>query len=577
MAPLRKLARAACLAFAVAAHAATMAPPALAASRPAQRSKHAMVAGPEPLAVHEGLAILREGGNAVDAAVTMGFVLAVTMPQAGNIAGGGYMLIHAEGSSPLFIDYRETAPAAASRDMFLDDAGKPIADASLRTYRAVGVPGTVAGLALALERAGTIPLKRAVAPAIRLAREGFAVGRGLEASLAAGRESLSRYPASREIFFKDGVPLREGDRLVQRDLAETLQAVAREGPGAFYRGRIARALEADMAANGGLITAADLASYRPVTRDALSGAYRSYRVLSAPPSSSGGVGLLQMLNMLEPYDLRAMGHNSSAYVHHLAEAMKRAFADRARWLGDPDFVRLPLTGLLSRPYADRLMSSFDPDRSTPAEQAGPGDPLAFENASTTHFSVVDPRGGVVANTYTLNDSFGCGAVARGLGFLLNNEMDDFAATPNAPNMYGLVGGEANSIAPGKRMLSSMTPTIVLRVDSAGGSHPYLALGSPGGPAIITAVLQTTLNVIEFGMDLQAAVDAPRVHHQWAPDRLWLEAGGFPADVMLALRSRGHDIVERGARGDVQAVLLEPDGIWLRGASDARGYGLAAGY
>ncbi|HET9481679.1 MAG TPA: gamma-glutamyltransferase, partial [Candidatus Polarisedimenticolia bacterium] len=523
--------------------AVVCAAPSMAASRPAARARHAMIAGPEPIAVAEGLAVLTEGGNAIDAAVTMGFVLAVTQPRAGNLGGGGYMLLRTRDGAAEFIDYRETAPAAASRRMFLDPSGAPVPDASLATYKASGVPGTVAGLALALRMRGTIPLSRALAPAIRLAGKGFPVSRRMAEDLVEHRAKLARWPASRRIFFRGDAPLGERDRLVQEDLAATLTVLSRQGAEAFYAGSVARALAEDMKAHGGLIDMRDLSAYRPIVRMPLSGEYRGHVVLSAPPSSSGGIALIQLLNMLEPHDLTSLGHNSSAGVHLVAEAMKRAFADRSRWVGDPDFEAVPVAGLTSRAYTAFMMRGFDPERTTPAPQAGPGDPLAFESDSTTHFSVVDARGNAVANTFTLNDSFGIGAVAGRLGFLLNNEMDDFSIKPGVPNLYGLVGGEANSIAPGKRMLSSMTPTIVLRRDAGGAAHTYLVLGSPGGPAIITSVLQSLLNVIDHGMELQAAVDAPRFHHQWLPDRIALDRAGFPADVMQGLRRRGHEVLE----------------------------------
>ncbi len=547
-----------------------------AASRPAERARHAMVAAAEPLAAAEGLRVLRDGGNAVDAAVTMAFVLAVTWPQAGNIGGGGYMLIRPANGEPLFIDFREVAPAGATRDMFLDGKGDPVSGASTHTYRAAGVPGTVAGLALALRRGGTIPLAVAVAPAIRCAREGFVVGRGLEVDLEEEVEKLSRSPASRALFFREGRPLQQGDRLVQVDLARTLEDIARDGPEAFYKGRIARALAKDMKDNGGLIAVEDLAAYEPIVRVPLEGRYRGHRILSAPPSSSGGIALVQILNMLEPYDLRSMGHNSSEYVHHVSEAMKRAFADRAQWLGDPDFVDVPIRALIAPDYARSLMRSFDPGRATPAALAGPGNPRHREGDSTTHLSVLDASGMAVSLTTTLNDSFGCGAVAAGLGFLLNDEMDDFSMKPGVPNVYGLVGGTANAIAPGKRMLSSMSPTIVTAGEGA-AEQPWMVVGSPGGPSIISAVAQTILNVTDFGMDLQAAVDAPRFHHQWSPDRILVDRNVFPRDVMDALAARGHEVKERSPVGDVQAILADRPNGWILGASDARGYGATLGY
>ena len=549
--------------------------PAAAATPPAARAHHAMVAGPEPIAVDRALAVLRSGGNAVDAAVTMALVLAVTHPQAGNLGGGGYMLIRMATGESVVIDYRETAPAAATRDMFLDAAGAVAAGESLRTYRASGVPGTVAGLALALEKHGSIRWAAAVRPAIELARHGFVVGRGLEENLENKRAEMEAWPATRKIFFKDGAPLKEGDRLTQPELAQTLKTLEREGPRSFYTGRIARTLEADMKTHGGLITAADLAAYRPIERPPLTGRYRSFDVLTTPPSSAGGVALLETLRMLEPFDLKALGHGSSAYIHLVCEATKRAFADRSRWLGDPAFTAVPLAQLLSPSYAAARMKGFDPERATPAETAGPGDPL-HEGQSTTHFSILDEAGNVVSNTYTLNERFGNGAVVEGLGFLLNNEMDDFASAPGQPNLFGLTGSEANSIAPGKRMLSSMMPTILLDHDPAGRTRPRLVVGSPGGSAIITAVLQVVLGVADFDMELREAVDAPRFHHQWLPDRIGLEKG-FSADVWEALRRRGHVVVEADPRGEIQAILTDRDGAWIRGASDSRGYGLARGY
>jgi gamma-glutamyltranspeptidase / glutathione hydrolase len=540
-----------------------------AATRPAARARHVMVSGPEPIAVAEGLRVLREGGNAADAAITMAFVLAVTFPQAGNLGGGGYMLLRPAAGDPVVIDYRETAPAAATPDMFLDERGEVIPRLSLDTHKAVGVPGAVAGLALAHGRAASIPWSRSIAPAVRLAREGFLVPRGLEDLLIEGRERLGRFDSTRAIFFRDGAPLREGDRLVQKDLAATLRAIQRGGAAAFYEGEIAGRLARDMARHGGLITRADLSAYRALERPPLEGSYRGLRVLTPPPSSSGGVALLQMLGMLEPHDLRASGHNSSASLHLLAETMKRAFADRARWLGDPAFFKVPVTGLLEPGYLASRMRGFDPARATPGTDIPFGEPGAGPGA-TTHFSVLDAQGNAASVTTTLNDWFGCGAVADGLGFLLNNEMDDFVTKPGAPNMYGLVGGDANRIEPGKRMLSSMTPTIVLKE-----GRPMLILGSPGGPSIITSVLQTLVNVVDFGMDLQAAVDAPRIHHQWNPDRLYVDEGAIPSDVIEALRRRGHDVVPRATKGVVQAILVDGTG-WLRGASDARGYGVAQG-
>ena len=552
--------------------------PAMGATRPAARARHAMVVGSEPLALTEGLKVLREGGNAVDAAITIAFALAVTHPRAGNIGGGGFMLVRAPDGSTNCIDYRETAPAAATRDMFLDPNGNTDEVASRQSHRASGVPGTVAGLTLALRRHGTIPLRRAIAPAIRLAADGFTVGRELEQELATDERTIARFPATRAVFFRDGHTLTEGMVLRQPDLAATLRAIRDKGSDGFYRGRVAQTLAADMKTHGGLITQEDLAAYQPIERPVLTGTFRSYEIISAPPPSSGGVALVQILHMLEPYDLKGLGHNSSAYIHLLSEVFKRAFADRSRWLGDPAFFDVPLERLLSRDYATGMMRGFDPNQATPAAAAGPGDPSPREKPSTTHFSIVDATGMIVSNTYTLNDSFGSGVMAEGLGFLMNNQMDDFSTRPGSPNLYGLVGGEANSIAPGKRMLSSMSPTIVLRKDSATSrSIPFLVLGSPGGPAIITSVAQVILDITEFGIEPQTAVNAPRFHHQWLPDRIWLDRGMFPVDVIEALKRRGHDVAERDPRGEVETILVDPEGQWLFGASDARARGAAVGY
>ncbi len=531
-----------------------------------------MVAVPEPLAADVALGILRSGGNAVDAAVAAGFALAVTHPAAGNLGGGGFMLVRLSGGESWVIDYRETAPSAATKDMFLDASGKARASLSVESYLAVGVPGTVAGLALARERAGTIPLGRLIAPPATLASEGFPLRPALARSLVEHREQLARHPSSARIFLPGGKAPEPGSLLVQEDLARTLRLIARDGASAFYEGPVAASMEEIMRERGGRITRADMAAYRALVREPLRARYRDLDVISAPPPSAGGIVLTEMLHMLEPYNLRDLGRGSSAYLHLLAEVMKRAYADRAVFLGDPDHVDVPVEQLLSPAYARSLMSGYDPGRATPADAAGPGDPLRFEGDSTTHFTIVDALGNVVVNTYTLNDSFGLGAVLDGWGFLLNNEMDDFSSAPGTPNMYGLVGAEANAISPGKRMLSSMTPTIILK-----SGRPWLALGTPGGGRITTMVLQVLLNVAEFGMELQAAVDAPRCHHQWKPDRISCEEEALPADVRAALEARGHTVQAGSHHGDIQAILIEPETGLLRGAADARGSGVAIGY
>ncbi|HKY34053.1 MAG TPA: gamma-glutamyltransferase [Candidatus Polarisedimenticolia bacterium] len=556
--------------------AALCAPAAWPASRPAERARHAMIAGPEPVAVEEGLRVLGAGGNAVDAAVTMAFVLAVTYPQAGNLGGGGYMLVSPARGEPYVVDFRETAPAAAERGMFLDAEGRVVPRLSLDTYKGSGVPGTVAGLALALRKGGSRSWRDAIEPAIRAARRGFAVPRGLEEDLLDHAPRLERWPASRAVFFKDGRPVREGEILAQPDLAATLETLALEGPDAFYRGAPARALAADMRAHGGLIDEEDLAGYRAIERPPLRGEYRGFTVLTVPPSSSGGVVLLQTLAMLGGRPIAPLGHNSSATIHLVSEALRRAFADRAHWLGDPAFTTIPLPGLVSPAYAASRLRDFDPSRATLSSSIRHGDPEGAEPGATTHFSVLDRHGGAVSTTVTLNELFGSGAVAGRLGYLLNDEMDDFSAAPGTPNLFGLVGSEANAIAPGKRMLSSMCPTILLEKEAGRRPGVAMVLGSPGGPAIITSVLQAILNVVDFRMELQAAVDAPRFHHQWLPDQIALDEGAFPADVIEALRRRGHHVVERAPRGDVQAILVDRDQGWILGASDPRRYGVARG-
>ncbi len=525
-------------------------------------ARNGMVASGEAVATRIGVDILKAGGNAIDAAVAVGFALAVTLPGAGNL-GGGFMMVHlAATGETVAIDYRETAPAAARRDMFLDPAGAVDRKRALFSHASVGVPGTVAGLALALERYGTIGLSQALAPAIRLAADGVVVSRTLAASRAARAKRLKRWPASATQFFRaDGKPYRAGDRLRQPDLAWSLAEIAAGGAAAFYRGAIAERIAADMAANNGLITAADLAGYRAVVRAPVAGTYRGYRILSMPPPSSGGVHLIQMLNILEGYPIGLLGHNGADTVHLMAEAMKRAYADRAKHLGDPDFWPVPVAGLTSKAYAAAQRRTIDRHRARPSSEIAAGDPAPAESNQTPHVSVIDKAGNAVANTYTLNFGYGTGIVAAGTGILLNNEMDDFSAKPGTANAYGLIGGDANAIAPGKRPLSSMTPTIVLR-----DGKPFLATGSPGGSRIITSTLQLIMNLIDHGMNIAAAAAASRMHHQWLPDELRLEAG-FSPDTIRLLAAKGHKIAVKSPMGATQSVML--DGGRLYGASDPR--------
>lgn len=525
--------------------------------------RHGMVATQQADATRIGVDILKRGGNAVDAAVAVGFALAVSLPRAGNLGGGGFMLIHlAEKGETVALDYREKAPLRADRQMFLDPAGDVDETRARFSHLSVAVPGTVAGLALALERHGTMTLGEVVAPAIELARRGLLVSPDMATHLVELRERFARFPASAKIFLKpDGSAHEPGERLPQQDLAWSLEQIARQGPKAFYEGAIARKIVADMEHHGGLIGERDLADYRPSTRTPLRGTYRGYEVVSMPPPSSGGVHLIQMLNVLEGFPLAFLGHNSAATIHLMAETMKLAYADRSHHLGDADFVSVPLAGLLSRTYASKLRQSIDPYRARPADEIRHGDPGPYESPDTTHFSVMDEQGNAVANTYTLNFSYGSGIVAEGTGILLNNEMDDFSAKPGVPNAYGLIGGDANAIEPGKRPLSSMTPTILLR-----DGRPWLATGSPGGSRIITTVLQLILNVIDHRMSLAVATAAPRIHHQWQPDELRVEAGISP-DTIRLLTSMGHRVAVRDAMGSTQSILRTDQGLF--GASDPR--------
>jgi gamma-glutamyltranspeptidase/glutathione hydrolase len=541
---------------------------ALAAAREPIRTRNAMVVAQEPLATDAGVAVLRAGGNAVDAAVAVAFALAVTHPSAGNLGGGGFLLVRFADGRTAFLDFRERAPEAASRDMYLDPSGK-LTDQSRIGWRAAGVPGTVRGLELAHRKFGRRPWAELLVPSIRMAREGVELSWAEARSLRSAAKLMTPFAESQRIFLKGGAAYEPGETLRQPELAATLERIARFGAADFYTGETARRLAAEMASHGGHITLADLARYEVVERAPLRGAYKGYDIITAPPPSSGGVGLLQMLGMLEDTGYEKSGAGSAAASHYLAEVMRRYYADRAQYLGDPDFVKVPVRGLLSKAYTAKLRASINLDRATPSASLSHGDPLPYESAETTHFNVIDREGNIAALTYTINGSFGNGVTVPGLGFLLNNEMDDFAAKPGAPNMFGLVQGEANAIAPRKRPLSSMTPTIVLR-----GGKPYLVLGAPGGSRIITGVTQVLLNVADFGMTVQQAIDQPRLHHQWQPDKLQLERG-FSPDTKALLTARGHQLEEIFSVASVEAVLI--DGGWLEGAQNGRSAGKAAGY
>jgi len=535
-------------------------------------ARNGMVVSEEKYATEAGLEVLKEGGNAVDAAVTVGFVLAVTFPRAGNLGGGGFMLVRmAETGEIVAIDYREKAPKSVTAETFLDKDGDVDTEKSRHSVFSAGVPGTVAGLALALEKYGTIPLERAIRPALGLAENGFPVSEGLAASLNDAKSRMEKEPESMRVFFKEGgTPYAPGEVLVQKDLAETLRLISEDGPEAFYEGEIAVKIARFMKESGGLITEKDLEEYSAALREPVRGTYRGYEIYSMPPPSSGGVHLVEMLNILEGFPLGEYGHNTAKTINLMAEAMKFAYADRSEHLGDPDFKKVPVEVLTSKKYADNLRKRISPGRVTPSVLIKPGEMPPGEGQNTTHFSVIDSGGNMVSNTYTLNFDYGSKITVPGTGILLNNEMDDFSMKPGEPNAYGLLGGQANAPEPEKRMLSSMTPTIVLK-DGA----PFLATGSPGGSLIITTVLQVITNVIDFGMNISEATNAPRVHHQWLPDKLRVEKG-ISGDTLRLLKERGYSIDTGNTMGSAQSVMKKGESLY--GASDPRRPGgLAEGY
>ena len=537
---------------------------------PAQpvRAKHGMVVSRESHATDAGVAILKAGGNAVDAAVAVGFALSVTHPSAGNLGGGGFMLVRFADGRKTFIDFREMAPAKASRDMYLDAAGNPTKD-SVVGWRASGVPGTVRGLELAHKKYGKLGWSNLVMPSVELARQGFPLSFGTARGLK-GAHNLAASPESKRIFQKDGNFFEPGETLKQPELAKVLERIAKKGADDFYLGETARKLAAEMAANGGIITLEDLKNFKAVERTPIEGKYRGFEIITAPPPSSGGIGILQMLAVLEKTKFAESGAGSAQSIHYMAEAMRRYYADRAEFLGDPDFHKFPVSKLLDKKYIDQRRASIDVARATNSDDIRHGDINLKESTETTHYSIVDSEGNAVAVTYTLNGGYGSGVTVPGLGFLLNNEMDDFSVKPGAPNMYGAIGGEANAIVPGKRPLSSMTPTIVLK-----DGKPFLVVGTPGGTRIITSVFEVMVNVMDFQMNVQDAVNAPRFHHQWRPDKLQLEPGISP-DTRSLLSQRGHILETINAICEMAAIQFE-DGGWLAGASDPRTDGKAAGY
>jgi gamma-glutamyltranspeptidase/glutathione hydrolase len=543
-------------------------------------AQHAMVASVHGLASHAGVEMMQAGGNAVDAAVATGFALAVVHPQAGNIGGGGFLLLRTSTGETHFIDFREKAPAAATENMYLDAQGNVIQNLSLIGYKAIGVPGSVAGLVYAEKKYGKLSLEKVMAPAIQLARDGFPLA--YEDAEDLRDNDLAKFPDSHRVFQRDGNYYRPGEILKQTELARTLERIAKN-PDDFYHGVLARELAAAIQKGGGLITADDLAHYEVKEREPIRGTYRGYDIISAPPPSSGGIVLVESLNILEGFDLAKLGNRSADTIHLAAEAFRRAFYDRAEFLGDSDFAKIPIPQLIDKKYAAAWRESIDPKHASVSEdlkrppfgeleRVAQANSLAVhEPEDTTHYSVVDPEGNAVAVTTTLNDSFGSRVTADGLGFLLNDEMDDFAATQGVPNAYGLIQGPANAIGPNKRPLSAMAPTIVLK-----NSRLFLVLGSPGGPAIITTVAEVLMGVVDFGLDIQEAVNAPRFHHQWLPDEIRVEDRLSP-DTMSLLRSKGHKLATHHFWGDGECIMIDPTTGERLGASDGRNNGKAVGY
>ncbi|EEP89389.1 gamma-glutamyltransferase [Yersinia kristensenii] len=526
-----------------------------AASTPAVEAKNGMVVTSQYLASQVGTDILKMGGNAIDAAVAVGYAQAVVNPCCGNIGGGGFMTIHLADGTDTFINFRETAPAAASADMYLDKEGKVTKDASLYGYLAAGVPGTVLGMDSAQKKYGKLTRQQVMAPAIKLAQEGFVLTRADTDILDTTVKRFRQDPESARIFLrKDGEALQPGDHLIQADLAETLTAISQKGPDAFYQGKIPQAVEAAAKKGGGILTAADFANYKITETAPITCSYRGYKFVSSPPPSSGGVTLCETLNVLEGYDLKSMGFNSAAYIHTLTEAMRHAYMDRNTFLGDPEFVKNPTDRLLSKSYAADIRKQIVANKATPSVEVQPG-MQPHEKPETTHYSIVDHDGNAVSTTYTVNGRFGAVVIAPGTGFFLNDEMDDFTVKVGEQNLYGLVQGATNAIAPGKRPLSSMSPTLVTK-----DGKTFMVLGSPGGSRIITITLQTALNVIDHGMAPQEAVDAPRIHHQWLPDEVYYEQRGVSADSLNLLKNMGYKMVEQNPWGAAELILVGLAGV-----------------
>ena len=536
------------------------------------RCKNGMVVSASKIASQVGVDILKKGGNAIDAAVAVGFALAVTYPSAGNIGGGGFMVLHLQNGTNTTIDFRETAPKIVNEFVYQDSLGNFLPDKSQFGVTSAGVPGSVAGLLYALEKYGSLSLSEVIQPAIELAKNGFELEYRLAKSFEYELEYFNKYPSSKKIFTKDGKPFEENNLFVQSDLANTLERIKQFGFGGFYKGQTAELIFNQIKSDGGYISIEDLANYSPIERIPISTNYRGYSVLTMGPPSGGGVTLLQMLNILENISFDKKEWGSSKYIHYLVEAMKYSFADRSKHIGDPDFYNVPIDWLLSKKYAKELFDRID-SLAIPSTQILPGEILSHkESEETTHYSVIDKFGNAVSTTTTINSSYGSKVVVEGAGFLLNNEMDDFSSKPGVPNQFGLVGSEANKIEPGKRMLSSMSPTIILKDEK-----PYMIIGTPGGSTISTIVLQVILNVLDFDMNIQQAIDAPHIHHQWLPDRIDYEEFGLSDDVIQNLQSNGHILGNERSLGRCEGIMIDnKNGIYF-GATDSRGFGAAIGY
>lgn len=535
------------------------------------RVKNGIVVSADEYASQVGLDILKKGGNAIDAAVATGFALAVTYPQAGNIGGGGFMVIRLKDGKSYTIDFREKAPAKAFKDMFLDENGNYDPQKSRSGHLSAGVPGSVAGLLLAQQKFGKLKLRDVITPAINLAKNGFKLHYRLAEHIEYMLPEFSKYKSTYKVFTKNGVPYKEGELFKQKDLANTLSLILKYGKKGFYEGKIAQLIVNEMQKGGGLITLDDLKNYEALIREPIISNYRGYEIISMGLPSSGGIALTQLLNIVENFPIYDWGWNSSKTIHYCVEAMKRVYADRAQFLGDPDFIKVPLKQLLSKSYAKTIADQINPEKATPSKDISHGIFTDFESKETTHYSVIDKDGNAVSVTTTINNSFGNYVVVEGAGFLLNNEMDDFSSKPGAPNMFGLIGSYANSIEPNKRMLSSMTPTIVVK-----DNKPFLVIGSPGGSTIITTVFQVIMNVIDHKMGIQKAVNAERFHHQWLPDVLNYERFGFSNDVIEVLKKMGYTLKEQQRAPNQAEGILIQDGYYY-GASDSRGYGAAKGY